>query len=242
MSTPDAKKSPKAANDNLTPLKRALLEWSERDHRIRGNAKSFLRLLASHADPDATVWILRKRFARILGVSVRSIATYTGLLQAEGLMVKIGIEISGPCAMFDVYRLGPNNDRIQSFTESGPFAGPDEERCSSDTESGSSLAAYREDSTDLNPKKEAEEPRNRLSADTLAAEGTIPAEIRAAFSSVLSADEMFSYVDSGSWHGPSATLVTRTEQGTKRLVVLDRGLAEQLGINIAAKAKAVRHG
>ena len=242
MNTPNARGQKKAANDNLSPLKRALLEWSERDHGIRGNAKSFLRALASHADPDATVWILRRHFGRILGVSVRSITTFTGLLQTEGLMVKVGVDASGPYARFDVYRLAPGNAWIQSLTEIGPLQDDDEEVCSSRSECGNSFAAYREDSTDLHFNQGAEAARRVLSSETLSAYGAIPAEIREFFAAVLSPEQMISYVDGGSWTGPSVTLHTKTGHAAVWLKANDRGVAQALGIKIIAQAKAVRHG
>lgn len=232
----------KAANDNLSPLKRALLEWSERDHGVRGNAKSFLRLLASHADEEATVWILRRHFARIMGVSVRSITTFTSQLKSEGLMIKTGVDISGPCAVFDVYRLAPANTWIQSLTASGPLPDGDGEGCSSGSECGNSFAAYREDPTDLHFKHRAEATDHVLSTDTLSAVGPIPAGIRQAFAAVLSPEQMFSYIDSGSWNGANMALATRTGQGAVWLEANDRGVARSLGIKVIAQAKAVRHG
>lgn len=242
MANSNTRRPQKAANDNLSPVKRALLEWSERDHGIRGNAKSFLRLLASHARPDASVWIRRRYFGRILGVSVRSITTYTGLLQTEGLMIKFATDVSAEGAAVDVYRLAPMSRSIQALASGEPLPNGKEDRCSSSTGGGNSFTAYREDSTDLNFKQEAEAPRCVDDSANVSSLGPIPAKIRAAFAAVLTPGQMGSYIDNGVWSEASATLHTKYAQGALWLSANDCGLAKHLNINIAARANSGRHG
>jgi hypothetical protein len=242
MANSNTRRPQKAANDNLSLVKRALLEWSERDHGIRGNAKSFLRLLASHARPDASVWIRRRYFGRILGVSVRSITTYTGLLQTEGLMIKFATDVSAQGAAVDVYRLAPMSRSIQALASGEPLPNGKEDRCSSSTGGGNSFTAYREDTTDLNFKEETEAPNCVDSALSPSSLGPIPAKIRRAFATVLSPDQMYSYIDSSTWDEETSTIYTKSVVGAGRLSANDCGLAKHLNINIAARANSGRHG
>lgn len=242
MAKPNTRKPLKAANDNLSPLKRALLEWAERDHGIRGNAKSFLRLLASHARSDASVWIRRRHFARILGVSVRSITTYTGLLQTEGLMTKFATDVSAQGTAVDVYRLAPMSGSIHALAGGEPLPNVEEDRCTSSTGGGNSFTAYREDTTDLNSKQGAEAPRCVAHAAASPSLSPIPAQIRTAFAAVLTPGQLDSYIDNAGWSEATATLHTHSAYGAGWLSANDCGLATHLNIQIAARAKAVPHG
>lgn len=200
-------KNAKAANDNASEVRQALRRWAENRWDVRGGVKAFLMHLANHAGPDATIYVERKHFERIMSVSPRSITNYVRRLLEEGLIEDTGEVYAKPSVAYVVYRIAPGEEWIDVHVRraeslSAPTASGMQRAGNSHSRSGKQDAAYKDNyRTDISKSGEL------CDEEILRSELTeVPADVVEALRRLLDDGKIRSYVLPSGWHEATHTI------------------------------------
>ncbi len=200
-------KSTKAANDNASELRQALRRWAENRWDVRGGVKAFLMHLANHAGPDATIYVERKHFERIMSVSPRSITNYVRRLLEEGLIADTGEVYARPSVAYVVYRIAPGEEWIdvhvrRAASVAGARAGGLERAGKSHSRSSEKDAAYKDNyRTDISKSGELSDEAILSSELT-----DVPAVVVEAIGGSLDEGKLRSFVLPSGWHEATRTI------------------------------------
>ena len=241
MTPKPSRRFARAANDNISPLKIALRDWADRERMVRGNTKTLLRALASHAAEDGTVFISRNYFADLIGVRVRAITDCTRRLENEGLIEPTDALVIIPSVAYPVYLLAPHEDGIQALIRAAT-PGVDDRLGGSRGRSCGNRATYKDNSTDTKFLETPTFPQPALSDFNPSDLEPVPQQIREALSAALNADQMFSYVDQARWNPRTRSLHPQHKAGYTVLSDKCAVVANDVAFTIGAPIKSAPHG
>lgn len=220
------RRASKAANDNRIDLRQALRRWAENRWDVRAGVKAFLMHLANHAEPDATVFVERKHFARVMSVSERSITNYVRRLIDEGLISPTGEVYARPSVRYEIYRVAPGVEHIDAILNREETS--DQRSGTSDLRSGKSIAVYKDNCT-TNINNTSGSLAGLIAANDL---DQIPQDLQARLFEVLGPAKFASYIAHARWRNETRSIHPQNGYAAKWLKENARNLFNMLDLDI----------